>query len=454
MDSEEGTITLNRRDQRRAGVLNQVLAGTLTNEQAAQLLDLSIRQLRRLKRVYASEGPAGLVHGNRGRQPWQAIPPEVRAKVLHLAQAKYAGFNQQHLTEKLQDEGLHLGRTTVRDILLGAGIRSPRQRRPPRHRHRRERMPQPGMLVQADGSPHRWLGPDKPLLTLIGGIDDATGMVPWALFREQEDAQGYMEWLWAVARNYGLPLALYVDRHGIFQRRKRELWTLEEELAGGPLPTQFGRVLAELGIQPIYALSPQAKGRVERLWGTLQDRLVAELRLAGVQTLSEANQFLPIFVGQFNARFAVPALDATPAWRSVPPDLKPERIFCFKYARVVQPDNTVRFGGAHLQLLPSPDRASWARAQVEVHEQLDGGVAVFYQGILLAARPAPPDAPTLRARAGPRALPQGGPQKSQPSARPQATPAPTPSPRTPWKPGPNHPWKRSIVGRRTKSHDS
>ncbi len=210
-----------------------------------------------------------------------------------------------------------------------------------------------------------------------------------------------MEWLWAVSGNHGLPVALYVDRHAIFQRRRRELWTIEEELAGGRLPTQFGRVLQDLGIQPIYALSPQAKGRVQRRRGTLQDRLVAELRLAGVQTLAEANQFLPIFVGQFNARFAVPPADKRPAWRAWPTDLQPERVFCFKYERQVQADNTVRFAGSHMQLLPSVGGAA-GPTRVAVHEQLDGGIAVFYRGQLVATQAAPPDAPTLSARAGRR----------------------------------------------------
>jgi len=454
MDSEEGSVSLSPREQRRGVVLNQLLAGTLSSEQAAVLLGVSIRQLRRLKSRYQADGPGGLVHGNRGRQPWQALAPEVRARVLELAQHQYAGLNQQHLTEKLHDEGLLLGRTTVRELLLRQGVRSPRTRRPAHHRRRRERMPQAGLLVQADGSPHRWLGPDRPPLCLIGGIDDATGMVPWALFREHEDAQGYMEWLWAVTRNQGVPVALYVDRHGIFQRRRRELWSIEEELAGGPLPTQFGRVLQELGIRPIYALSPQAKGRVERLWGTLQDRLVAELRLAGVQTLAEANQFLPIFVGHFNARFAVPPAEAQPAWRAWPTNLQPERVFCFKYERVVHADNTVRFSGSHIQLLPSAERLSWARARVAVHEQLDGGLAVFYRGQLVGTQAAPPDAPTLRARDFDRLRPAMAPEPRVPTTSPVVSSTPT-NPRAAWKPGPNHPWKRSMLTPpRTKSHDS
>ena len=189
--------------------------------------------------------------------------------------------------------------------LAGAG--SPRSRRPPKHRKRRERAAQEGLLLQADGSPHRWLGPAGPEWTLVAGIDDATGTVPWALFREQEDAAGYLLWLRRVAETRGVPVALYVDRHGVFRRQKHAPLTVEEELAGGPLPTQVGRALAELGIRVIHALSPQAKGRVERLFGTLQDRLVAELRLAGVRTLDEANRALGRFLPAFNARFAVPA---------------------------------------------------------------------------------------------------------------------------------------------------
>src|SRR5262249_45651453 len=235
--------------------------------------------------------------------------------------------------------------------------------------------------------------PAGPYWTLIGGIDDATGEVAWAVFREQEDAQGYMLWLQHLAQTVGLPHALYVDRHGIFERSRRERWTLEEELAGGPLPTQFGRVLAELGIRVIHALSPQAKGRIERLWGTFQDRLGSELRLAGVQTLAEANALLARWLPQFNARFAVPAAVPGSAYRPLPAAFVPERVFCFKYSRVVAADNTIRWRGGSLQLLAGPDRLSYARAVVELHERLDGSLAVYYQDRCLATRPAAPLAP-------------------------------------------------------------
>nr|MBA2449703.1 ISNCY family transposase [Chloroflexota bacterium] len=374
MDGQTGGLGAEQR--RRAQVLELVVDGRLRIGQAAEVLGLSARQVKRLKAGYRRAGPAGLVHGNRGRVPWHARPVEVRARVVELARGRYAGLNHQHLSELLAEaEGLLLSRPTVRRFLLEAGLASPRPRRAPQHRRRRERMPREGMLLQADGSRHRWLGPDRPYLSLIGAIDDATGTVPWARFRQQEDAQGSLLLLREVVRTKGIPLALYVDRHGIFKQRARDPRSVEEELAGGRLPTQVGRALEELAIRPIYALSPQAKGRLERLWGTLQDRLVAELRLAGAATLDEADGVLRAYLPRFNARFAVPLAEPDPAYRRPPEGFDPERVFCCKYERVVRPDNTVHFAGRQLQLQASPERASWARARVEVHERLDGSLA-------------------------------------------------------------------------------
>lgn len=413
-------------------VLNRVLAQEWSQHEAAEALGLSERQVRRLQAAYAREGPRALVHGNRGRPPAHTLSAEVRQRVVELAREKYAGFNQQHLTEQLAEhESLPLGRMTVRRILLAAGLQSPRRRRPPQHRSRRERRPQAGMLLQADGSRHDWLEGRGPYLTLIGGIDDATGHVPGAEFRAQEDAHGYMQWLWHVVEQEGIPLALYVDRHGIFRRRPREPLSLEEELAGEPLPTQFGRVLQELDITPIYALSPQAKGRVERLWGTFQDRLGSELRLAKATTLKQANQVLAAFLPRFNARFAVPPAQEGSASRPLPAGFVPEQVFCFKYRRVVAADNTVQFAGQTLQLLPDPQRASYAKAEVQVHERLDGSLAVYHQERCVATRPAPPTAPTLRARPGLRV--------SLPSR--EARPAGAPRLHDGKRPAPNHPWR-------------
>lgn len=416
----------------------------MTGGEASGVLGLSLRQVRRLMAAYRKEGAAALAHGNRGRQPAHAIPEPLKVRVRELALGAYRGVNHCHLTELLAErEGLCLGRSTVRRIVLGAGLRSPRRRRPPRHRQRRERYPQEGMLLQVDGSRHRWLEGRGPWLSLIAAVDDATGTVPYALFREQEDAQGYFLLLKGVIERQGVPLALYTDRHGIFQRSPREAETVEEQLSGERQPTQFGRALRELDIGAIFAHSPQARGRIERLNGTLQDRLVSELRLAGASTLEEANRVLGDFLPRYNARFAVPAAQEGSAYRPLPQGLELEGVLCFKYRRTVGPDNVVRWGGHRLQLLPGLDRLSYAYARVEVQERLDGSLAVYYQGRCVATREAPAEAPVLRARDMPRAMPatpgdQGG---HTPPPRGH-TLAPTPAHST--RPGLNHPWRRPF----------
>jgi len=432
---------MTQRDQQRAMALNRVAAGEWTQTEAAMSLGLSERQVRRLLGAYRERGPAALVHGNRDRTPAHALSEATHEQVLALARGRYAGLNDVHLTEKLTEvEGLRVSREAVRRILRGAAIASPRKRRPPKHRSRRERWAQEGMLLQADGSRHRWLGATGPYLTLVGGIDDATGTVPWALFREQEDAHGYFLWLEQVIRRRGIPQALYLDRHSVHERHAHDPVVLADDLSSGDWSTQFGRALAEVGIRRITARSPQAKGRVERLWGTLQDRLIGELRLAGAGTLAEANRVLWDWLPAFNARFAVTAATPGSAYRPPPPDLALETVLCFKYLRVVGADNVVQLGEHRLQLLPSRERASYARLQVELHERLDGSLAVYHRGRCLATQPAPPRAPQLRARKAPR---------PQPAATPAAVAAPPP------RPPADHPWRRiPAVAARTKSQSS
>jgi transposase len=284
----EGKVTLNEKEQRRIMVLNEVEKGVITGIQAAGLMDLSLRQVRRLLARYRKEGARALAHGNRGKKPPNTIEEELKQQVLKLASTKYSGFNHQHFTELLAErEGIFVSRSSVRNILLESGIKSPRKRRPPKHRSRRERYPQEGMLLQIDGSPHDWLEGRGPYLTLIGAIDDATGKVPYAFFQEQEDSKGYFLLLRAIALKEGIPLALYHDRHSIFELAADKLPSIEEQLEGKRPLTQFGRLMEELGITSISALSPQAKGRIERLWGTFQDRLVSELRLVGASVVSQ-----------------------------------------------------------------------------------------------------------------------------------------------------------------------
>ena len=397
-------ITVNDEVRKRMLVLGKVDRGSLTASGAATVLGRSLRQVRRLQAAYRAEGVAGLVHGNQGVQPAHTIPEEVRRQVVALAlDPRYVGANHQHFSELLAErEHLSLSRSTVRRILLAGGLRSPRRRRAPQHRSRRERMAQAGMLLQWDGSTHDWVQGRGPKLTLVGAIDDATGVVSAAHFRDHEDAHGYLLVLQDVVTTYGVPLAVYRDRHGIFERRPQEAWSLEEDLAGERDRTQVGRCLTELGIQSIAAYSPQAKGRIERLWGTLQDRLVLELRLAGATTLAEAEAVLQAYLPRFNAQFAIAAAADGSAYRPLPAGLEVTTVCCFKYQRTVAMDNTVQLGEYRLQIQPDADRRSYARATVEVHERLDGSLAVYSQGRCLVTTTAPQEAQVLRARGGRR----------------------------------------------------
>jgi transposase len=423
-------------------------------------MGLSVRQVRRLLAVYRQEGVAALSHGNRGRAPVHRISEDTRKRVVAFAQGHYSGLNHHHLQEVLAErEGLVLSRSSVWRILTGAGMGSPNRRRRPRYRHRRERYPQEGMLLQVDGSRHDWLEGRGPYLTLVGAIDDATGTVPHALFREQEDGQGYMLLLREVIGKRGIPLALYSDRHSIFQVNAKQGESLDEQLAGKRQPTQVGRALQELGIRSIVALSPQAKGRVERLWGTFQDRLVSELRLAGAATLEDANRALMDYLPRFDDRFAVPPSQPGTAYRAAEPGICLEGVLCFKYQRTVAKDNTVRLGEHTLQLLPGPKRSNYARARVEVQERLDGSLVVAYQGRVIASKEAPLLPAALRARKGawregamagavPNLTAVSG-EDGDPESEPgEVDPKPAPHPQ---KPNPNHPWRKSLVV--TKSHN-
>jgi len=441
----DGRIVLNTTEQRRIVVLNHLESGALVNAEAAELLGISKRQLQRLHKVYSEQGVAGLAHGNRGRPAHNAVDAAMAARVVELAKAKYQGFNHQHLSEMLaENDGIALSRPTVRRILLQAGIPSPRRRRAPKHRRRRDRYPKEGMLLQLDASRHDWLEGRGPYLSLVGAIDDATGKVPWAGFREQEDAQGYFTVMRETVSRFGIPMAAYADRHSIFYQGKevhlRKL-SLEEQLSARREPTQFGRLLNELGVQLIHALSPQAKGRVERLWGTFQDRLASELRLAGASNCEQANLVLRRFLPRHNRRFVVAAQDAEAAWVEWPKERSLDEVFCFKYRRVVLNDNTVRIGNHVIDIPASADRRSYAHARVEVQERFNGSLAVYLDGHCIAKKVLA-ERTTYRTRAKWSNVSEEPPMRtSKQPGRIAATPG------GPRRPARNHPWRRSSVVR-------
>jgi transposase len=416
--------------------------GKVHAQRAAELLGISKRQFRRLVAAYRQRGIAAMAHGNRGRTPANRISEGVRQEILRLAKETYQDYNDCHFTEELaeQPEPIVVSRSTLRRIRRAAGQGSPRKRRAPEYRSRRERYPQAGMLLQTDGSRHDWLEGRGPWLTLVGMIDDANNEVPGAVFREEEDAAGYFLVLQQVCQTKGLPQALYADQHTIFQSPSQP--SVEQELSGKLPRTQFGRLVDELGIQLIAARSPQAKGRIERLWGTLQDRLVKELRKAGASDLESANRVLAAYLPKFNTRFQVKAAQSGSAYVPWPEDHHPADYFCFKYTRIVTNDNTISFNKHRLQIPAGPQRKSYAKARVELRHFLDGSLAVFYQGQNLVtfqpATLAPPRVGTFTPAA-----------PASPPSEPDKARLPK-SPRQPWKPPPDHPWRKPLVAKETK----
>jgi transposase len=421
---------------KRLEVIQQVENKQITGKGAAKRLRLSERQVRRLIASYRGQGPPGLVHGNRGRVANNRIPEERRRLVEELAEQGYRDYNDRHFTEELAEKyGIEISRSSVRRIRREAGLGSPRKRRPPRHRRRRERREKAGMLLQTDGSRHDWLEGRGPWLTLIAYMDDATNEVLGATFRDEEDATGYFMGLEEICMKRGIPGAIYADRHTIFQSPLKA--TIEQELNGEQPRSQFGRLLDELGIELIAARSPQAKGRIERLWGVLQDRLVKALREAGATNQEEANQVLARYLPKYNQRFMREAAEPGTNYLPWPQEYYAKDFFCFKHTRVVMNDNTFSFDGHRLQIPPGPQHRSYARAAVDVLQHLDGQLEVRYQGKSLVTFKQASGYP-VRVK---KFEPAPGQIFTQPKLE-QEEPVKIPQPRPPYKPAANHPWRR------------
>ena len=439
-------VRLTQKEQKRLRVIAEVEGGRWSAAEAALVLGLSPRQVRRLRRSYREKGAAAFMHGNRGRPSAHRLSEAVRSRVTELGGSVYANCNDSHMRELLAlREGILLSRKSVQRIRRQAGQKPKQRHRPPRHRSRRERMPQEGMLLQIDGSPHHWFGPDRPACTLLGAIDDATGKVVAVLFRPQEDAQGYFLLLRQVLQSHGIPLELYHDRHGIFQPNPKTPASIEDQLEGRQLQTQFGRALEELGIGSIAAHSPEAKGRIERLWLTWQDRLVPELELAGIKDIRAANRFLPGFLRRHNASFAQEAEEPGIAYRPLDPSLDLERMLSFRYQRTVARDNTASLEGRRVQIPPGPKRRSYFAARVWLHEFLDGSLGVWYQDRWLVRGATGKRDAVVRARSRGPELPERPIPVPLPLPAELATRAVAAGALKPTRPAASHPWRRPVL---------
>ena len=298
--------TLTMKEEKRLDVIQRVYRGELTVGRAALVLGISERQCYRIKARVSRNGAKGVVHGNRGQACKHKTEEEAVKQIVELARGKYQGFNDHHLTEKLQEqEQIELSREKVRRILRAHGIASPKKRRGIKHRSRRERRAAEGMMLQVDGSPHDWLQGRGPRLCLIGAIDDATSKVMGALFVQAESSWGYFTLFCEIFKQHGLPQSIYTDCHSVFWTDREP--TLAEQLINKKPTTEVGRGLQQLGVTLILAHSPQAKGRIERLWNTFQDRLVSELRLAKAKSVQQATVVLKRYLPVHNRKFAKPA---------------------------------------------------------------------------------------------------------------------------------------------------
>jgi len=379
---------MSTRELKRVGVLARVKAATLSLRSAAALMDVSYRQAKRLYRRYRQHGAAGLKHRSAGRASNRTTSARTRRQVLALVREKYGGpvderFGPTLAAEHLASEdGLTVDHETLRRWMLAAGLWSRARKRSP-HRRRRERQAHFGELVQMDGSFHPWFEARAPGSCLLTLVDDATGRT-LGRFGAQETIWAAVGVLRAWIERYGIPRALYTDWKNVYVR----VPNAEERLTGAEPLTQFGRMCARLGIRIIPASSPQAKGRVERLWGTLQDRLVSELRLAGARTIAEANAVLERYRPVHNRRFAIPPQDTTPAWRPLRRGVDLDRVCSFRYEATVLNDNTIHLAGMVLDIPPGPRGRSYRDQRVEVRQLLDRSWRVYLAGDVIATGPA------------------------------------------------------------------
>jgi transposase len=425
---------MSREELRKVEVLARVKSGALRVRDAAVLLQLSYRQAKRLWRRYREEGAAGMKHRSAGRRSNRAYPASLRREVLRQVRKKYGGevgerFGPTLAAEHLASEdGLQVDAETLRRWMLAEGLWS-RERRGRRHRRRRERKEHFGELVQMDGSFHPWLEGRGPGGCLMDLVDDATNTT-WAHLGEEETLWAAADALRAWIEHYGVPRALYVDWKNLYKRTA----TPREQLRGEEPTTQFGRMCERLGIELIGASSPQAKGRVERMHGTHQDRLVKKLRRQQIATHAEANTYLEReYLPEHNRRFARAPSRPEDYHRRKPRAGELEKVFRLETVRTISHDWVVRYGNRFFQLQPGTHHYAPAKSRVAVYENRNGRLTIEYRGRAVRWQEIP-----ASARATGQESTELG-QKGVDLAPPQ--------PKRKWVPPADHPWRQPACGR-------
>lgn len=425
-------LWMSAKERQRLVELEAVVRGEQTLASAARRLGLSYRQAKRIWRRWREQGDAGLVHRTRGRPSNRTKPESLRRRCLELYRERFEGFGPTLAAEKLAQEGLGVDHETLRRWLLAAGLWKVERRRP-KHRSWRPRKDAFGEMVQLDGSDHDWFERgDGERDCLMGMIDDATGR-RLSRMGQEETIVDAMYLLWRWIQRYGIPRSLYVDRKNVYVTDRKP--TIEEQLAGAPALTVFGRACHQLGIEIIPASSPQAKGRIERSFGVYQDRLVKEIRLQGLVTHAEVNALLETFDEELSERFAVPTVSGRDVHRSVPEGLDLADVFVFEDTRTVQNDWTVRHQNVWYQITGPKRQLPPAKQKVTVVRRLDGTLEILYRGQpveyeRLPGRPARP--------------------KPQHEAAPAEASQPTPNPTTPQRPAADHPWRQPWTRRQMR----
>jgi len=370
-------------------IITEVIHKHLKIEEAAEILKRSQRQIYRIKAKVIAEGAKGVIHKTKGKRECRWLTDKIKNKIRYLYQTKYKGFNITHMTEFLnEEEKIKVSRESTRQVLLESGLYA-KWKKHPKHRSWREPRSREGQMLQFDTSDHDWLESRGPKLNLIGGVDDATSNCPGAKFALTDSAIENMRVLKRIVETKGIPLSFYCDKDSNFKVNRPK--DIQHELEGKDyVLSQIGRALEELGVEVIYANSAQAKGRVERAWGTFQDRLCSELRLHKISTPHAANHYLlEEFLPKHNRKFAHPAKESGLAYRPVPKGLNLNNVFCIKEERTVAPDNTISYNSKYYQLLPDEYRISFTKAKVMVHEWLDSSIHIFYKGKELKNKPIP-----------------------------------------------------------------
>lgn len=405
----EDIILMSGEELRRLGVIRMVLDRGMRQAKAAGILGLSERQVRRMVKRVSQEGDRGIVHKSRGRLSNRRLPEGLKERVLGFYREKYPDFGPTLVTEKLEElDGIKLGTQTLRNWLLEAGLWQKR-RKGRRHRRWRQRKEYRGEMIQMDGSHHDWLEGRGPELVLMGYLDDATNNV-LGRFYDYEGTLPALDGFKRYVRRYGLPQSVYIDRHTTYKSTAKP--TIEDELAGRKPMSQFERALEELGVKVIHAHSPQAKGRIERLFGTFQDRLIKEMRLKDIKTKEKANSFLRSYLPRYNKRFGLEPLREGDLHRPVREGLDLDAVLCVKTKRALRNDFTIAHKGRLYQIL-GPVRAK----SVIVEERINGSLLIRHNGRSLNFQEIP--------------------SRPKKEAKPR-----TPRPRKAYIPPKDHPWRR------------